>query len=271
MDHNLCTQVIMVPFSSSRRKKHVVLPEGGQRRSARLQALEEEKAANAAASTTDAVQPSNAAQTSTRKRGRKKKEKPAQVASSSDDDWPEPSGVQRRDTYRPWNDSSEAIVSMALEQPKELVYNNSGLSYRESLLRFVRDAGPKAKMAAQMKLQQSWVGWHDPHASSSATGEAGPSSSTNAEDDRVMKGPICELETDELLRRFTVLGTAGVPEGTLAASSEQRVGGNASLASPVTAAAPPKRTFMYDLSFWESKLKADPSYATTQGPRRDAS
>ncbi|CAL9103698.1 unnamed protein product [Musa acuminata var. zebrina] len=262
---------ISVPFSSSRRKKHVVLPEGGQRRSARLQALEEQKAANAAASATDALQPSDAAQTSTRKRGRKKKEKPTEVASPSDYDWSESSGVQRRDTYRPWNHSSEAIVSMALEKPIQLVYNNSGPSYRESLLRFVRDAGPKAKMAAQMKLQQCWVRGHDLHASSSATGEAGPSSSTNYEDDRVMKGPICELETDELLRRFTVLGTAGIPAGSLAASSEQRVGGNATLASPVTAAAPPECTSIYDLSFWQSKLRADPSYATTRGLGRDAS
>ncbi|RWV79684.1 hypothetical protein BHE74_00058195 [Ensete ventricosum] len=216
-----------------------------------------------------------------------------------EEDWSESIGVQRRDTYRPWNHPSEAIVSMALEQPIQLVcvkplitvhslvsfalpqsdlsppntypQNNSGRSYGESLLRFVRDAGPKAKMAAQMKLQQCRARWHDLQASSSATGEAGPSCSTNAEDNRVMKGPICELETDELLRRFTAMGTTGIPEGSLAASSEQRVGGNGSLASPGTAAAPPKSTSIYDLSFWQSMLSSDPSYATTQGLRRDAS
>ncbi|KAJ0979171.1 hypothetical protein J5N97_014645 [Dioscorea zingiberensis] len=60
---------------------------------------------------------------------------------------------QRRNTYKPEDNASHEIASMAF-QPVELVYQSNSRSYEESMRNFVKDAGPVAKMVAQQKIQE---------------------------------------------------------------------------------------------------------------------
>ncbi|WOL16337.1 Bromodomain-containing protein [Canna indica] len=62
---------------------------------------------------------------------------------------------QRRDTYKPASHSSDVV--MALEAPRQLAFNKTGPSYRDSLLHYVRNAGPQAQMAAQQK----WMDYNE--------------------------------------------------------------------------------------------------------------
>ncbi|KAJ0979173.1 hypothetical protein J5N97_014647 [Dioscorea zingiberensis] len=60
---------------------------------------------------------------------------------------------QRRNTYKPEDNASHEIASMAF-QPVELVYQSNSRSYEESMRNFVKDAGPVAKMVAEQKIQE---------------------------------------------------------------------------------------------------------------------
>ncbi|XP_038980395.1 uncharacterized protein LOC120110183 [Phoenix dactylifera] len=66
----------------------------------------------------------------------------------------DPSTEERRYTYKPGNDSSEPIVSMVYNQEVQLVYNNNGPSYKESLTNYVKDAGHQAEQAAENNFQE---------------------------------------------------------------------------------------------------------------------
>ncbi|XP_059644606.1 uncharacterized protein LOC132286306 [Cornus florida] len=70
------------------------------------------------------------------------------------------SEADRRCTYKPSESYNEndSIVSMIYNDPKPLVLvNQQDISYRESLMLFVKGLGPTAQMIAKRKLQGCWL------------------------------------------------------------------------------------------------------------------
>ncbi|ONK55384.1 uncharacterized protein A4U43_UnF4010 [Asparagus officinalis] len=157
---------------------------------------------------------------------------------------------QRRYTYKPGNDSKESLFTMFCNEPKTIVYNNSTLSYQESLRQFVKDAGPAAKLIAENKcheyykrVQAQSIWRPSPFGTQSKIGaqhilsqNIGSSSSSAPNNDNPNSTSIndqnasnrtqhqaCQLHTDELLTLFSLIGTPEFSQRSSASSSKEEV------------------------------------------------